>query len=539
MKILGPIALVWSLSFLLLIFATQPMLPVVMQDEFVYRDQVVHLAFAQYGLPNYLFGLTSRVAEAAGNDFYFVIKAWNALVASTASSSIFGAVRMILGTRFAVLATATYLVAPGFLQTSFYMPDMFVSSFLAMTVCLLLLALHNDRGARDPLWMLAALPFILALLSKPHAIIALVGVILVAALHSFKLRSVSPLFFTVIATFLGRLALGWLFAGAAGLDLFGRTYTEGLFGSDIEFGATIAAGLPGTSLAAGANANLPMAFLFEFSQLLGVFTLWSLGTLFVLLFRSGKDPVNLFLAVLILTSLLAVALFETLVGYLGDDHSGRVLTRHVEYLTPFVLAFGLAELKSIKFRSISSRGLPAIAFAASFFGFVSLLSLPMTRASDGTFVALSSQWSQGFSVVLLGLNLALWASKMFGAKSIPLFLSGALLVTSSVAAGNLRAQFSSATQVDLAGKELASLGVLRNRDVVVISDSKAAAELMRFYLVPKSSSQRIVGEVGLIDITSIELPDRVFIPVGDLELVSNCLAVAGTHFEYYDCGGAP
>ena len=533
---LSAAAIVWVIAFSSLIFITQPMLPMVMQDEFIYRNQVVHQAFADYGLPNYLFGLIARLAEATQENYYLAIKIFNAIVAATAASTIFVTLRRIIGTRLGVLAAAAFIVLPSFLQSSFYMPDMFLSAFLAMTICILSVGLSQERDLRDPLWLLAATTFVLAFLSKPHAIIALAGVLLVAGLHTLRKRALSPLFVVVVATLVGRLAIGWLFAGTAGLNLFGPTYTSGLFGSDRNLGASVASGPSGTTVFQGVDGNVSLSFLFEFGQLLTVFILWSFGLLLVLLLRAGKDVSSLFLSVVTLTSLFGVALFETIVGYLGDDHTGRVLTRHVEYLLPIVLAFGLAELRNIGFRSIRTIPVPVIAVATSLIGFFSLWSLPMTRASDGTFVELSSQWSQGFLAVLLGLTLVFWSSSIFASRNIPVLVAWVLVVASSVAGFNLRAQYSSATQVDFAGNELANQGILRNRDVLVISTSKTTAELMRFYLVPKSSSQRIFGVEGALDVTSLEGPEKVLIPVGEVQLFTSCPAVTGTHFVYYDCG---
>jgi hypothetical protein len=420
-------------------------------------------------------------------------------------------------------------------QASFYMPDMFVSSFLLISAALVMLGLHESRGFRDMVWVFAGFSLLLALLSKPHALIALSAFVLFAALHTLRERKLSPVLTSVVIAIVGRLLIGLLVAGQSGLNVFGSSYTEGVFSAPMVGGSFVASGMNAVSQEASGMANPAWSFLWEFLQLFSVFVLFSLGLLIVLMVRAFRSNLNLFLVVLTLTSLGAIALFETLVGLQGDDHSERILTRHIEYLIPLLLIFGLTEIR--QFRPSTNLPFIVISLVATFSsaGLWALSELPRYRVSDGAIVLLSGRWSGGYVLLVVALAIAFWFGHLTKNKSLPLLAVFGLAFTSISAGFELSNQRSMNISTDLAGKELAELGSLKDRTVLVVSFSKTHAELMRFYTVSTSSSQRIVTSGSVFDVSDLEEPGLVLLPLEGVQLVSSCEPVVGDHFVYYDC----
>lgn len=532
-------ALAAIVSFAFIMFAAAPMRPVVMQDEFVYRQQVLTQKAGEFDYPNYLFSLAAWVSEQAGENFYLFIKMFNSLAAGVAVGVLFYVLATLYSRVIALLASLVFVFFPAVSQASFYMPDMFVSAFLLATMAMLLLGLHQDRGLRAWIWILSALPLTLAFLSKPHTLIAIGGLILFSLIDSVRSRRLSPVLLTVGLALFARLIIGFAFAGTSGVNIFGKSYSENLLGTGTQHGSGQVSA-SGTEMTAGptsaVNPNIFASFGWEFLQLFGAVGFVTLGLVVPVMIFWKRSRTNLLVSVVVLTSIGGIAFFETLVGLSGDDHSVRILTRHVEYLIPLIFAVGLPGLSTVqrsnKLIMFSTIGLVSAVLAV---GWAVLSGLPSHRISDGTTVVLTGLWGGGFLLLVAFIGVLLWIGQIFESRWSEVVLSSALVLSSFFAFWEVRSVFSIDTEVDQLGRVVMTPGFFKARNVLVVSDSKADAELFRFYLLPGGAEQRLFKEGTIVDMEGVEAPEGIFVPLGSIQLDTNCQAVQLGESVYYDC----
>ena len=510
------------------------MLPVVMQDEYVYRRQVLLFQPAEYDYPNYLFSGLSALAETSPIGFYLAIKLQNALAVGIAVGVIYWALSQFANRSVALLASAVFLAVPSFFQSSFYMPDMFLSAFLAASLVLLVLALSKDLNWKSPIWAFAALFLGLALLSKPHALFFVLGILLYAFVELIRKRVISPFFIVAGLAISIRLVAGFVVAGPAGLNLLGRSYSQSLVGAPEQVGQQTlsAAGVP----ASGGVSNLVATFAWEFLQLFGALSVMSVGLMILILIRSFRSSENLFVSIVAITGVGAIAAFETFVSASGDDHSGRILTRHLEYLVAVVIALGIFELQ--KHRSLTkSNVFPALVLVAvsATGGALLLGSMPVHRVSDGATVILSGLWGGGYLIAATLLIAAFWLTQMSSSKWPAISVVGMFVLLNFSAHAEIRNAYSTRTQVDEFAQLVASEMDLQGREVHVVANSKATAELFLFYTVPENANISFFDPGASVDVTSNETPNAIFFPLENLSLVTSCPAKQIGQFNYFDC----
>ena len=521
-------------AFISTIIATFPMLPVIMQDEYVYRRQVLLLEPANYDYPNYLFSALASFSESSPLGFYFSIKIQNALVVALAVGVIYWAISQLTSKLIAIVSSGLFLTVPAFFQSSFYMPDMFISGFLAASLALLLLAAKREVDWRNPIWYSSAFMLLAALLSKPHALFFLFGLLLFGVIHFIRTRKTSPVFAVVAVALASRFVIGYLVAGPAGLNLLGSSYSQSLVGAPQQITQQ-------TLTAAGAEAkdsigNLFSMFLLNTLQLFVALALASLGLIVLVLLRSFRSPENLLLSVVIFTGIGAIAAFETLVSAAGDNHSDRILTRHLEYLVALIVGLGLFELQ--KHKSITKKnvlpliGLVAIAVLGGSF---ILGTMPRHLVSDGAFIILSGLWGGGYLIATTVLAALFWFTKL-SPKHWPATLVIIVLAAVNISAhSEIRSAYSVKTAVDEFAESVAANLDLSDRQVFVIANAKASAELFMFYTVPEMPNIAFYEPGSSIDVGASEEPASIFFPLEDISIVTNCEAKQIGTYTYYDC----
>lgn len=517
-----------------LVMSTSSMLPVVMQDEYVYRRQTVLFAPENFDFPTYLFSLFALMAESNSEDYYFFIKLQNSIAAAIATTIIYWSFNSLANRTTGILGAGFFLVVPAIFQSSFYMPDMFLSSFLASSLALLIYSTKKNLSWRHPSWWVASIFLAAALFSKPHALFFVAGLVLFSFLNYLRTRKLSTALMVSAAALFTRLVLGFIWAGPAGLNLLGNAYSQSLVGSPERIGASSlsASGLVATS----APGNPFVGFLWEFIQLLGALSFFSLGLFALVLFVSVRYREELLLSSIVVTSLVAIAGFEVFVGLGGDDHSGRILTRHIEYLVAFVVVAGLLHAK--KLRSMKKFDLYlalALVAIATLSGSLLLGLLPSHRVSDGAIVILSGTWGGGLLIAITAFVGIFWFTQA-SHSAWPSTLSVLAILAVSVSAfGEIRTTYSTRTAVDAFATAVAKTGVLEDREVTVIGDSKAAAELFLFYTLPASANIRYLEPGTTVDMEPLEDPRSIFVPLGEISLVTRCSPVPVQDFVYYDC----
>lgn len=526
--------LIGFLGVLASLIATLPMLPVVMQDEYVYRRQVLLLSPTEYDYPNYLFSGLAALAEASTFDFYTAIKLQNALSVGLAVGVIYWALCQLANKSIAFMASVLFLAVPSFFQSSFYMPDMFLSAFLASSLALLVLAVGKSLDWKNPIWVFSALLLGFALLSKPHALFFVCGIIVYGFVTFIRSRSISPTFLVAGLAVILRLGVGFAVAGNAGLNLLGSSYSQSLVGApdQVEQQNLVASGLSGS----GGVGNLLATFGWEFGQLFGALSLMSMGLLVLILIRSLRSNENLLVSIVLLTGIAAIAAFETFVSATGDDHSGRILTRHLEYMLAIIVALGLVELQ--KYHSITKKnvvpvmGLVAVSVVV---GTLLLSAMPLHRVSDGASVVLSGLWGGGYLIAATLLVVALWLTQMSSSKWPAIAAVAMFVLLNFSAHAEIRGAYATKTQVDEFAQLVAADLDLRGREVFVLANSKASAELFLFYTVPQNSKVNLLEPGSSFDVTSNEKPEAIFFPLENIGLVASCPAKQIGQFNYFDC----
>jgi phosphoglycerol transferase len=510
------------------------MLPVVMQDEYVYRRQTLLLSPAEYDFPNYLFSVLAVFSESSPFGFYTSIKLQNALAVGISVAVIYWALLQLTNRWNALVASGLFLAVPSFFQSSFYMPDMFLSAFLAASLSLLVLATGKGLWWKRLEWFVAAIFLGLALLSKPHALFFVMGIVIYATVELLRSRKISPVFMVAGLALAIRLGVGFLVAGPAGLNLLGSAYSQSLMGAPAEViqqNSSASVG-PGP----GSTGNLFTSFAWESLQLFGAISFLSLGLLILLLLRVFRSPENLLVSTVAITGIGAIAAFETFISAAGDDHSTRILTRHLEYLAAVIIALGLFELQ--KYRSLTKAN-ALVVFSmvggSVVVGAWLLGSLPLHRVSDGALVVLSGLWGGGYLIAAALLIAIFWFSQSYKSPWPAVSVMALFVLLNFSAHGEIRNAYSTKTQVDEFAQLVASDLDLVGREVYVIANAKASAELFLFYTIPEQATIRFVESGATVDVSSKESQKAIFFPIENLSLITSCHAEQLGQFIYFDC----
>lgn len=383
-----------------------PVLPAVMQDEYVYSIQARFTPFAEQLYPNYLFSWLYSGTSTCGADFYSCGKGLNVLFFFATLTFIFLIARRLLSVTWGAMIATVAAFSPIHVYVSYFMPEAMYFAFITATIYVALIA-----GAKQKLtwWVATGVMLGLSALVKPHALFTLPAFLLFALLVAMRsdggslgkglIASLGKLGAFVAVKFGG----GFAFAGVAGLSLFGSSYESSLnqFVSENARGKadvvaqTVSSVSPSEAVQA-ADASGPGFF--------DVFIPHSLAHLALLLTVAGiplllsmsviKDSVVkkqevsaasqflLLIGLLSLSFALVVGAFEGVVTSLGDDHSSRIITRYYEFLVPLLLIAAAVFAKfvepKIRIRLIQS----GILISALIFGWVYLSGVNQSFADS-------------------------------------------------------------------------------------------------------------------------------------------------------------
>jgi phosphoglycerol transferase len=385
-----------------------PVLPAVMQDEYVYSMQARFTPFTEQLYPNYLFSWLYSGTSACGAGFYGCGKGLNVVFFLVTLAFIFLIARRLLGIVWGAMIATVAAFSPVHVYVSYFMPEAMYFAFITGTILLALIA-----GQKHKLfWWLATGGLLgLSALVKPHAIFTVPAFVLFAFLIALRSER-GGLGKALVAggSKLGAFALvkfggGFAFAGTAGLSLFGSSYESSLnqFVTENAQGkadlvANTVANVSGAASAPNQAAGASGPGFFD------VFIPHSLAHLALLLTVAG---IPLFLSVsvikdavvkkqevsasgqfLLLIGLLSgsfavvVGAFEGVVTTLGDDHSSRIITRYYEFLVPLLLiaagVFAKFVEPKIRVRLIQS----VILIASLIFGWVYLSGVNQSFADS-------------------------------------------------------------------------------------------------------------------------------------------------------------
>ena len=490
-----------------------PVLPAVMQDEYVYSMQARFTQFVDQIFPNYLYSALYSATNFCGANFYQCNKFFNGIFFLITLCFLFLISKRFLSIRGSAAVVAIAALSPINVYVSYFMPESMYFALMTATVWSALRASSSLR-VRDLLLVGSLLG--LTALVKPHAIFALPAFFaysLISNLNSnIVLRSTAWIRSTyfVMAFFLVKFGLGFLFAGTNGLTIFGRGYESSIsklttsqkpkddaslavstLASDLHLqtqGEVAAVGYPGFL------DVVPLHGLGHIAVLVGVFSIpLVVGLRFAWQFafknKKASDS-GLFLAFISLISfsfIAVVSVFEGFVTLLGDDHSSRLITRYYEFLIPFAPLVSLMFLrfseKSKFLRFAQSITITGIAiFGVSSIGFLDFNFSDSAIITGVQFTGLGS-----LLIFIMGLGFSLiWpirqelARKIFAYFVTPLtVLSLGFLSQSALNAyvGSEPAFF------DLAGQRAkVSLDSLQGRQIVVVGPQRTQNFTVKFWI---------------------------------------------------------
>ncbi len=481
-----------------------PVLPAVMQDEYVYSIQARFTPFAEQLYPNYLFSWLYSGTSACGADFYSCGKGLNVLFFFATLAFIFLIARRLLSVTWGAMIATVAAFSPIHVYVSYFMPEAMYFAFITATIYVALIA-----GAKHKLswWVATGALLGLSALVKPHALFTLPAFLLFALLVA--LRSESGSLGQGLMASLGKLGAfavvkfggGFAFAGAAGLSLFGTSYESSLnqFVSENAQGQADVAAQTVSTVSNAATESSVQAAESSGPGFFEVFIPHSLAHLALLLTVAGiplllsisviKDSVVkkqevsassqflLLIGLLSLSFALVVGAFEGVVTSLGDDHSSRIITRYYEFLVPLLLIAAAVFAKfvepKIRVRLIQS----GFIIAALIFGWVYLSGVNQSFADS----ILLSGYLSGPAVIpiiaLIGIIVALvWifsansGSKLIVYVATPLILLIAGFTSQSyllTQVGTNEAYFDVAGQkaksllADVTGEKISIVGPVR------------------------------------------------------------------------------
>lgn len=492
------------ISALISIGRVWPVLPAVMQDEYVYSMQARFTPYAEQLYPNYLFSWLYSGTSGCGTGFYHCGKGLNVLFFLATLAFIFLIARRLLSVTWAAMIATVAALSPIHVYVSYFMPESMYFAFITATVYLVLIA-----GVKQKLvwWVAAGALLGMSALVKPHAVFTLPALLVFALIVDS--RSNGGSFVKGLVSSAGKLGAfaavkfggGFAFAGAAGLSLFGSSYESSL----TQFVSKNAKSEVGNKIQTVTNFSpISGAGQIQASEdpQLGFFEVFVPHSLahFALLLTVAGIPMLLSMSVikdavsrkqevlassqfLLLIGLLSVSFallggaFEGFVTVLGDDHSSRVITRYYEFFVPLLLiaaaVFSKFVLPKTRVRLIQG----GLLITALIFGWIYLSDVNQSFADS---ILLSGYLSSPQVIPIIActgiLVSALWIfSANFGSKLIVFIATPLILLIAGLASqsfllsqvGTMDAYFDQAGKkarsllTDVAGERISIVGPVR------------------------------------------------------------------------------
>jgi phosphoglycerol transferase len=337
----------WSIS------RVWTVLPSIMQDEYIYTSQARNLPFVEQFYSNYLFSLVMGLTNYCGDDFYACTKTINSVFfMGTVLISLLIALRF-LTFRWSVFVASVTALSPIALPISYFMPETMYFFMMTLTIWLTLVVSKRESWV---FWIVSGLSLGATALVKPHAVFMLPAFVIFAFIFAFKksnsnwLNAIRAGAAVVLGFVVTKFGLGFALAGTEGLKLFGGygtpvgaltgaaaaedvvLGTEGVARSGLEVLLTVAS----THLLAHAAIMLLLA---------GLPLILSLRVSYSVV--KTKQPIGEVSSLFVLVALITVsmigvvALFEGFVSAIGDDHSNRLILRYYEFVIPQFIIMGL------------------------------------------------------------------------------------------------------------------------------------------------------------------------------------------------------
>jgi len=378
--------------------------PAILGDEYLYSINARHAApwdpSPAGDFSNYLFNLVYSSTNICGDAFYSCGKILNIIFFIGFLIVIFIIAIRFLNFWVALAFTVAAGLSPISVYTSMFLPES-MYFFMISLVFLAVLKAAESYAWKD--WGLVGILIGVASLVKPHAWLSAIaiGIFLVVlgltqARHRFK-----PLFKAVgaisLGAILGRIVIGFAVAGPRALDFFGiylnaDTISQVADGVPAQTADVISpvgsSPMNGVISLFGAQLNVHVLTLVA---LVGIAIIGLIIGLVELIRTKQLTPVtslSLFMFIWLVSLVIEIIMFTGWITGLGDDHTGRVLSRYYDFLFIFVPLAGLVALSS-KFASeikvwirIPLAGLVLVLLTPAFTGFFGTLEIQIADAPN-------------------------------------------------------------------------------------------------------------------------------------------------------------
>lgn len=337
----------WSIS------RVWDVLPSIMQDEYIYTSQARNLPFSEQFYSNYLFSMIMELTNNCGVEFYSCTKAINSVFfLGTIFFTFLIAIRF-LSFGLSIFAASVTALSPVAIPVSYFMPEAMYFAMMTLTIWVTLVFAGREKWL---LWVFPGLSLGATALVKPHAVFMLPAFIVFALIYAYKksdsnwihaLRAGVALAVGFVIT---KFGLGFALAGGAGLQLFGGygSPVGALSGAATAEDVTVGSGglaRSGLEVLVSVTSLHLIAHASALLLLAGIPLILALRvSLATLRTRQPLGEVSslfVLVALISLSMVAVVALFEAYVTASGDDHSDRLILRYYEFLIPQFIVMGL------------------------------------------------------------------------------------------------------------------------------------------------------------------------------------------------------
>ena len=507
------IAMIWAIA------RVWPVLPAVMQDEYVYSTQSRFIPFAEQQFPNYIFSWLYSTTSACGDNFYQCAKGYNSVFFFITLVFIYLIAARIVGHAWAVAVTTVSAVSPIHAYVAYFMPESMYMAFMFATIWVTLNAVRDGHWQR---WLVAGSMLGLTALVKPHAFFALPAFLLVALIvsareegHSLKRVALKVASFGA-AFFVVKFAIGFAFAGPVGLSLFGGYGGLDSVVGQISSGAEAVNQDSAKSFAQVFFEVTAMQLPSHISLLLliaGLPLLLSLRVVFGA-FKS-KEPISELGSFVVLTGIISfsfaivVAAFEGFVSAGGDDHSDRIIMRYYEFIIPLLLILGLAFEKYVASKTLSRVIQAAVVIAGSTFVLIYFQSnIESQFADSGLLVGILQTPGALVTIFIFEvIGALLWvfkpeiSEKWLGRALLPIMIlimgmfSQTALMTQ---VGTQKAFF------DVAGQDAREyLRDVDGKEIVIIGPMRTQVFVAKFWIDKAYIEDRLIPEKQVIEMDAV------------------------------------
>jgi len=216
-----------GLTFLFLLIRNSGLYPSVFADEYTYSKLSRLLPLSESSIPGYLYLKLYSVTNYCGDGFLGCAKIINAFVFILATPFIYLTARRVADQGVSAIVSFLAVIGPINSYTAYFMPESFYFlSFWVFCWYLLSLSVNSEKWH----WFIAGVTYAVSALIKPHSIFFLPAVFTYIGFIFFRERRlfskqagfVASLF--LLGALITKFGLSYIFAGSAGLTIFGPLY---------------------------------------------------------------------------------------------------------------------------------------------------------------------------------------------------------------------------------------------------------------------------------------------------------------------------